>query len=129
MQSGNTATLTGLEANTQYEYKACSKANCASADLLATARFTTQPSGSGPAFSVTNVTSSAATLTLANHTGNWWYKGGSRSGGEGNCTAGPSNFVLSLPTLDANTEYTYRAYSDSSCGTQIASTTFRTQAS
>ena len=123
----STATLSGLEADTQYEYKAYDKANCASADRIATARFATRASGSGPTFSVTNVTSSAATLTLHNRTGNWWYKGGNRSGGEGNCTAGPSNFVLSLSALEATTEYTYRAYSDSSCGTQIATATFRTQ--
>ena len=123
----STATLSGLEADTQYDYKAYSKANCASADLIATARFATQASGSGPTFSVTNVTSSAATLTLHNRTGSWWYKGGNRSGGEGSCTAGPSNFVLSLSALEATTEYTYRAYSDSSCGTQIATATFRTQ--
>ena len=123
----STATLSGLEANTQYEYKVYDRANCASADLIATARFATQASGSGPAFSVTNVTSSAATLTLHNRAGSWWYKDGRRSGGEGSRPVGPSNFVLSLSGLDANTEYTYRAYSDSSCGTRIASATFRTQ--
>ena len=125
--SGSSVTLTGLESSTQYEYKLYSASTCDAASLIASTSFRTHPSGSGPAFSVTNVTNSTARLTLSNHTGNWWYKGGNRSLGQGDCTAGPSNFILNLSGLNSDTEYSYRAYSDSSCGTEMTSTTFRTQ--
>ena len=125
--SGNSATLSGLDSLSAYEYQAYSKANCQAVDLIATERFKTLPSGSNAAFSATNVAWNTARPTLVNHTGDWWYKGGYRSIGEGPCTAGPSNFVLDLAGLSGNTGYTYTAFSDSSCGTQVASIIFRTQ--
>ncbi len=126
--SGNTVSLASLDSNSQYEYKAYSKANCVAADLIATERFNTSTSNSGPAFSATSVTWNTARLTLSGHTGGWWYKGGNRSIGESSCTAGPSNFILDLANLSGNTEYTYKAYSDSACGTQVARIVFRTLA-
>ena len=126
--SGNTASLSGLDSNTAYEYKAYSKANCVTADLIATERFRTSTASSGPAFTANSVTWNTARLTLSGHTGNWWHKGGNRAGSESDCTAGASNFILDLADLSGNTEYTYTAYSDSGCATQLARITFRTQA-
>ena len=126
--SGDSITLTGLDFASHYEYKAYSQANCLAANLIATERFSTRTASSGPAFSVTNVTWNTARLTLSGHTGDWWYKGGIRRQGEGPCTSGPANFVLDLVGLSGDTEYTYNAYSDSSCGTQIASIFITTQA-
>ena len=121
--SGSTATLTGLDSNGLYEYKAYDQANCATADLLTSVRFNTLHSGGGPGFTASNVTHNSARLTLSNHTGNWWYNGGSRSGGEGPCTAGPSNYIVDLSNLSASTAYTYSAYSDFRCTSQITSAT------
>ena len=121
--SGSTATLTGLDSNTLHEYKVYDQANCATADLLTSVRFTTLHSGGGPGFTASNITHNSARLTLSNHTGNWWYQGGSRSGGEGPCTAGPSTFIVDLSNLTASTAYTYSAYSDFRCTTQITSAT------
>ena len=121
--SGSTATLTGLDSNTMYDYKAYDKANCAAADLLTSTRFVTIHPGGGPGFTATDITHNSARLTLSNHTGNWWYQGGSRSGGDGACTAGPSNFVVDLASLSASTAYTYSAYSDNRCRTLITSAT------
>ena len=121
--SGSTATLTGLDSNTLYEYKVYDQANCATADLLTTTRFTTLHSGGGPGFTASNITHNSARLTLSNHTGDWWYQGGSRSGGEGPCTAGPSNFIVDLSSLTASTPYTYSAYSDNRCRSLITSAT------
>ncbi len=121
--SGSTATLTGLDSNTLYEYKVYDQANCAATDLLTSVRFTTLHSGGGPGFTASNITHNSARLTLSNHTGNWWYQGGSRSGGEGPCTAGPSNFIVDLSNLTASTPYTYSAYSDSRCRSLITSAT------
>ena len=126
--SGNSVALTGLDSSDWYDYKAYSGADCGAADLIATERFSTKTPGSGIAFTATSVAWNAARLTLSGHTGSWWYKGFERGGDEGSCTAGPSDFVLDLLGLSGNAAYTYRAYSDSGCGTQIASSTFRTQA-
>ena len=121
--SGSTATLTGLDSNGLYEYKAYDQANCATADLLTSVRFNTLHSGGGASFTASNVTHNSARLTLSNYTGNWWYKGGSRSGGEGPCTSGPSNYIVDLSNLSASTAYTYSAYSDFRCNSQITSAT------
>ena len=121
--SGYAVTLTDLESKTMYDYKAYDKANCAEADLLTSTRFTTLHSGGGAGFTASDVTHNSARLTLSGHTGNWHYKGGSRAGGEGPCTAGPSNFIVDLANLTASTPYTYSAYSDSNCRTLITSAT------
>ncbi len=126
--SGNSATLTGLDSLTQYDYKVYSAATCASASLFAITRFNTRSSGSGPSFSVTNVTQATARLTLSGRTGGWWYDTFRRDGNAVPCTAGPSNFILNVSNLTADTAYTYRAFSDNACATQIATTTFRTLA-
>ena len=122
-ESSSSVTLTGLDSSETYEYKAYSKANCAATDLLTTTRFNTLHSGGGPGFTASNVTHNSARLTLSNHTGDWWYRGGDRSGGDGPCTAGPSNFIVDLADLKASTPYTYSAYSDLRCTTQITSAT------
>ena len=121
--SGSTATLTGLDSNTLHEYKVYDQANCATADLLTSVRFTTLHSGGGPGFTASNITHHSARLTLSNHTGDWWYQGGSRSGGNGPCTAGPSTFIVDLSSLTASTPYTYSAYSDNRCRSLITSAT------
>ena len=126
--SGNSVSLTGLDSNDFYDYTAYSGADCEAADLIATERFSTKKPGGGVSFTATNVTWNSARLTLSGHTGGWWYKGFDRGGDdEGSCAAGPADFVLDLLGLSGNTAYTYRAYSDSGCGTQIASATLRTQ--
>ena len=65
----------------------------------------------------TNVTNATATLTLANHSGNWYYQ----HAGQGASCQGPvvGNSV-NLASLTAGTTYTYSAYSDTSCSTSIA---------
>ena len=95
-------------------------------DEIATERFHTSSSSSGPALGASSVTWNTARLTLSGHTGGWWHKGGNRSVGESSCTAGASNFILDLADLSGNTEYTYTAYSDSGCATQLARIIFRT---
>ena len=71
------------------------------------------------------VTATTATLTLANHTGDWWLKKTAPTPA-GTCTAGEADFSHALSSLTAGTAYTYRAYRDSGCATEIASATFTT---
>ena len=71
-------------------------------------------------------TRNTATLTIAHHTGNWWHK--QTSPGTGRCSTAISGVTANLTGLTPGTPYTWKAYSDSGCSTEIASETFTTQA-
>ena len=59
------------------------------------------------------------TLTLTGHTGNWWLKQTAPTPA-GNCTAGESDYSNDPENLTAGTTYTFKAYSDSTCSTLLA---------
>ena len=67
-----------------------------------------------PALTASNVAVTTATLTIANHTGNWYHK---HTGAGATCDGPVSGTSKALTGLTANTTYTYSAYSDSSCTT------------
>ena len=80
-----------------------------------------------PVLRASNITRNGAELSLSNHSTAWWYKQTAPS--EGSCisvSAGTTS--VSLSGLAAGTGHTYKAYSDSACGTELASTTFATTA-
>ena len=56
-----------------------------------------------------------AVLTIANHTGNWYYK--ADTGPHTSCSTAQSGTTATLSGLTAGTTYTYKAYSDSGCTT------------
>ena len=70
------------------------------------------------------VTEDSATLKLIRHTGNWWLKRTSPAAGD--CKPKNKTYTENLTRLDTDTTYTYKAYSNSSCTTQIGSTSFTT---
>ncbi len=76
----------------------------------------------GQSLVVSDVTSTTATLTLTGKAGGWWLK--ETSPNTGTCTAGESDYSHALSSLAVNTDYTFRAYSDSACATEIASAAF-----
>ena len=117
-QTGTTVTLSGLTEHGTYTYTAYSDNNCAIA--IARVTFTT----TGDALTANNITATSATLTLHNHTGDWWFK--ETSPATGTCTAGESDFTNNVSGLIPGTEYTYKAYSNDTCATEIASQTFTT---
>ena len=81
---------------------------------------------SGVTLTASDVTATSATLTLAGHTGDWWLK--RTTPADPDCeklTAGEK----SLTNLSPGTAYTYKAYSDSTCSTELATETFTTPAS
>ena len=53
-----------------------------------------------------------ATLTIANYTGDWYYK---HTNTGATCEGPVSGTSKDLTGLTANTSYTYSAYSDSGC--------------
>ena len=112
--SSTYAVLDILAPDTDYTVTAHSGLDCVSANLLDTETFTTRASDwKLPALSVSNVGSTSATLTIANHTGNWWY---AKTRGDTTCTkvdTGTSSATLS--GLTPNTFYRYKAYSAAGC--------------
>ena len=104
-----TVNLTGLEPGTVYEYTGYSDDVC-------------DPNGGSyieaPAFttlsrvSVSNVSSTGATLTLSGHTGAWHYKRIQPADSACNSAASATE---TLSDLTANTIYGYTAYTDSAC--------------
>ena len=117
-----TDSLTGLTAATTYSYTAHSDSGCTTANLLATAAAFTTTAASLTAGSITTTT---ATLTIADHTGNWYVKETAPSTGACSATA-ITGASTNLSSLTAGTWYTYKAYSDSTCSTEIAAEAFST---
>ena len=111
--------LTGLTKGTAYVYTAYSESQCSTAITGATASLTTTT----PALAASGITRTSATLTLTGWTpgtgagkdGNWYYKQGSSD-----CSGAQSTGTASLSGLVINTDYTYKAYSDVSCNTVLA---------
>ena len=116
----STASLTSLDANKAYVYKAYRDNSCST--VLATASsFTTY--AAAPSLAVSDVTNSTATLTLSSWAEAWWYKYTTPSG-DNSCTkvtgSSGGTTTKALTSLDASTAYVYKAYRDSSCGTVLA---------
>ena len=112
-EDGRTVTVNDLNSGTSYTYKAYKNSGCS--DELATASaFTTLT----PTLTATSVTHNRATLTIANHSGNWHYKYTSPTGGTCSSTAVTTSSV-DLASLNTGTSYTYKAYSNSDCSTEL----------
>ena len=107
--TGSSVNLTGLTPGTQYTYTAYSNWVCNTAIATASA-FTTLGS---PTLTVSNVTSSSATLNLSNYTGTWYSK---RIHPDTTvCSIGVTGATQNRDSLTSNTTYAYTAYSDSNC--------------
>ena len=78
----------------------------------------------GQSLAASGIASTTATLTLTGHVGEWWLK--ETSPNTGTCTAGESDYSHALSSLTAGTDYTFKAYSDSACSMEIASSAFTT---
>ena len=74
------------------------------------------------------VAAGTATLTLTNHTGNWWLKQTAPTAGA--CTAGEADLSHALGTLTGGTKYTWTAYAKNGCASAdaVAAATFTTLA-
>ena len=83
------------------------------------------PPTSTAVLTATNISTTGATLNIADHTGAWHYK---RTGGpaDATCNTVDSGTTATLGSLTANTSYTYTAYGDGSCANALDSVTFST---
>ena len=113
--------LAGLIENTAYTYTVYDKANCNSADAIATLTFTTGADG----LTAGSITRNAATLTLAGHAANWWVKR-LVPAGDDTCKSKGTAGTESLANLAEDKTYVYAAYGNSTCTTEIARETFTT---
>ena len=62
---------------------------------------------------VSEIGTNGATLTIAGHTGDWYYKYTSPAGGT--CSSAVSTTTATVSGLDRDTAYTFAAYRDSNC--------------
>ena len=112
------ATITSLTNTTEYTIRVAATNATGDSDWSADATGTPAPI---PTLTATNISQTTATLTMKNHTGQWYYKYTVPSG-DTSCTevsAGTS--TARLTGLTASTSYTFNAYSDSnsSCSTEL----------
>ena len=120
--TGTSVALTGLSASTSYTFKAYSDSGCTTE--LATATVSTP----APAITLTpsDATTTRLKLTIANYSGNWYYRYTTPSGGQ--CSNAVSGTTTIVGSLSSNTSYTFKAYSDSNCATELATATVSTPA-
>ena len=110
--ASNTATVTGLTANTQYTYNAYEKTNCQ--DSLASTSFTTR----NPVLTATEITGSGAKLTLKDGTGAWndawWYDWTSGSDSSA-CVKVPAGTASASLGLQYSRSYAVWTYDTAGC--------------
>ena len=113
----STASLTELAASTSYTFAAYSDSGCSTA-LATAAAFTTTAATGTKTLTASNVKATQLTLTAANHSGRWYYKHTTPTGGI--CT-NVENVTTAVATgLKPSTAYVFTAYSDNTCSTSIA---------
>jgi len=114
------ASITGLEAQTAYTYRAYAAAGCKTADELGSETFTTPATGKTTLL-VSDIEQTTSTLTIAGHTGAWWAGLTARIIWNQNytrliCMAVPSDTTtLALTGLLAGTLQSFSAYDAVGC--------------
>ncbi len=103
-----------LRPGTNYTAHGFNGLGCADLERFGSVTFATPSNDSEkPQLSVSNIGDNGATLTLSNHTGDWWYDRGRNAG---TCTAVPAGTTTAtLSGLSPNTTYFFTAYSDPRC--------------
>ena len=109
--------VTGLTDGTDYTFKVRAT-NTTGAGPTSDASDPATPRGKAT-LTVSSVTHHSATLTIGNHTGDWYYKATTPTSGVCSATA-VATASLDLADLAGNTSYTFTAYSDSNCATELA---------
>ena len=79
-----------------------------------------------PSLDASSITATGATLTIAGHAGDWYYK--ANAAPDNTCKGPVSGTTKTLSGLSMATSYTYTAYRDSACTTDnlVATETFNT---
>ena len=109
-------TVSSLTDGTEYQFKV--RAVNATGDGL-TSDASTAVAPAAATLAASSVEATTATLTIGKWTGDWYYKYTAPTGGTCSSSA-VTGLTEDLTSLATNTSYTFKAYSDSSCGTEIA---------
>ena len=110
--TGTTTHALTLSAAQTYTYAAYSDSSCATE--IGSATFSTPIT-----LTVSNITTTGATLTIAGHSGDWHYKADNAP--DNTCSSSAvTGATKTLTGLTSGTSYTYSAYSDSNCATLLA---------
>ena len=109
-------TVSGLDNTKTYQFKVRAVNNTGNG---LTSDASTAVAPSDETLAASKVEATTATLTISNYAGSWYYKYTSPSGGTCSSSA-VSGGTKDLTGLDGNTSYTFKAYSDSGCSTELA---------
>ena len=111
--NGPTFTGTPLEADTPANLKI--QVSASDDEASDTVTFTLTVEEVQQILEANKVEATTASLTIANYSGNWYYKYTSPSDGTCSTKIAAGTNAADLTGLSGNTAYTYTAYSDSSC--------------
>ena len=104
--------IADLAPETTYTYRTYDKSGCAAADEIGSTTFTTQAAGT-TTLTASDITGTTATLTIANHTGAWWFQG---NGDGWRCIAVASGETsVDLTGLRQGVWHPYKAYDKDGC--------------
>ena len=116
--AGTTAAASGLQGSTSYIFKAYSDSGCNTVLATAAAISTLAPGAPAVTLTAGDATATSLKLTIVNHSGSWYYKYTTPSGGQ--CSSVVSGTTAVASGLQGGTSYIFKAYSDSSCNTVLA---------
>ena len=115
-------TVTGLDNAKSYHFKVRA-VNATGESAESDASDAASPSAAS--LTASAQTTDAATLTLAGWGSAWWLK--RTTPADTTCKSKGTTLTESLTSLDSNKNYTYKAYSDSTCTTEVVSGSFLTK--
>ena len=128
VSTGSYAFAIQLDKGTTHTATAYSGRNCDTSKQLDTETFTTPASIQNyPALSASGITSTGATLSIANHTGDWWYKESADTSGTACKKVDAGTDSATLSGLSPNTFYRYYAYSHEGCDEATVRVTWITE--
>ena len=114
----NSATIPNLTNATEYAVRARSKKTGNTGEWSDAA---TATPAAAETLTVSDITSTGATLTVGNHGGAWYYKHTTPSSGTCSSTAVPAGTDrTTVSGLSPDTAHVFKAYSDSGCATELA---------
>ena len=117
-----TADTDALDGTATFSHTATSTDTSFSNVTIASLAATEADSGKTPTLGASDLTPVSATLSIVSHGGAWYYKRTSPTPA-GACSSAVDGTKAALTGLNPGA-YTYKAYSDSGCATELASLTF-----
>ena len=110
--------VTGLTDGTKYLFKVRAR-NASGASAASDASDAATPRA--PTLTASAATATGMTLTIAGHDGAWYWKYTTPAGGECSSSKVAAGTKAATPeSLDSNTVYTFKAYGDGQCSTELA---------